>query len=127
MITDPIADFLTRIRNASRARHESVSVPYSKIKESIATILSEEGLLGEVKVVRNEKFPLLKMYLLPTHNTITLTRKSTPGLRKYVGQGDLRLVKSGYGVGIISTSKGLLTIEKAKEQGLGGEYICEAY
>lgn len=127
MITDPIADFLTRIRNASKARHEFVMIPYSKVKEQIANILSSEGFLGEVKIVRNEKFPQLKIYLLPTHTGLQLNRKSSPGLRRYVGAEELRPVKNGFGVGVISTSKGLLTIEQAKALGVGGEYICEVY
>lgn len=127
MITDPIADFLTRIRNASRARHEYVMIPFSKMKESLANLLCAEGFLGEVKIVRNEAFPQLKIYLLPTHTGIHLTRKSSPGLRKYVSTDSLRPVKNGFGVGIISTSKGVMTIEQAKALGVGGEYICEVY
>ncbi len=127
MITDPIADLLTRIRNASRARHEFVLIPYSKLKESLLAILLEEGFVSEVKVVRNEKFPQLKVFLIPENSSIELVRKSTPGRRLYVSCSDLRPVKSGYGIGILSTSKGLLTVEKAIEEGVGGEYICEVY
>jgi len=127
MITDPIADLLTRIRNASRARHEFVLIPYSKIKESLVAVLASEGFLGEVKVVRNEKFPQLKVFLIPENSGIELVRKSTPGRRSYLACSDLRPVKNGYGVGVVSTSKGLLTTEEALEKGLGGEYICEVY
>jgi small subunit ribosomal protein S8 len=127
MITDPIADLLTRIRNASRARHDFVFVPYSKLKESIVSILVDEGFLSEVKVVRNEKFPKLKIFLNPNNTGIMLVRKSTPGRRVYVSHSELRPVKSGYGIGIISTSKGVLTTEDAIEHGIGGEYICEVY
>ncbi len=127
MITDPIADLLTRIRNASRARHEFVLIPYSKMKESLVSLLASEGFLGEVKIVRNEKFPQLKIFLLPTHTGIELVRKSTPGRRAYKACSELRSVKNGYGVGIVSTSKGLLTTEKAIEEGVGGEYVCEVY
>jgi len=127
MITDPIADLLTRIRNASRAKHEFVLIPYSKIKESLVAVLASEGFLGEVKVVRNEKFPQLKVFLIPKNFGIELVRKSTPGRRLYLGCSDLRPVKNGYGIGVVSTSRGLLTTEKALEEGLGGEYICEVY
>ncbi len=127
MITDPIADLLTRIRNASRAKHEFVLIPYSKLKESLVAVLAAEGFIGEVKVVRNEKFPQLKVFLIPQNSGIELVRKSTPGRRSYSSCVDLRPVKNGYGIGIVSTSKGLLTTEKAIEAGLGGEYICEVY
>lgn len=127
MITDPISDLLTRIRNASRARHDFVVIPYSKIKENIVTILNQEGFLGEVKVVRNEKFPQLKVYLIPENSGLNLDRKSTPGRRVYIPFSGLRSVRNGFGVGILSTSKGLLTVEKAQEAGVGGEYICEVY
>ncbi len=127
MITDPVADLLTRIRNASRAKHEFVLIPYSKIKESLVAVLASEGFLGEVKIVRNEKFPQLKVFLIPENSGIELVRKSTPGRRAYVSCSELRPVKNGYGVGIVSTSKGLLTTEKAIEAGLGGEYVCEVY
>lgn len=127
MITDPIADLLTRIRNASRAKHEFVLIPYSKIKESLVAVLSAEGFIGEVKVVRNQKFPQLKAFLIPENSAIELVRKSTPGRRSYKACSDLRPVKNGYGIGIVSTSKGLFTTEKAIEEGLGGEYICEVY
>lgn len=127
MITDPIADLLTRIRNASRAKHEFVLIPYSKMKESLVALLSSEGFIGEVKVVRNEKFPQLKLFLIPENSGIELVRKSTPGRRAYVACSELSPIKNGYGIGIVSTSKGLLTTEKAIEEGIGGEYICEVY
>lgn len=127
MVTDPIADLLTRIRNASRARHESVSAPYSRLKEDILHILSREGFVGEIKVVRNKTFPELKVYLLPQNKEISLVRKSTPGRRMYLSVAQLRPVKNGFGIGVLSTSKGLLTVEDAIDQGVGGEYICEVY
>lgn len=127
MITDPIADFLTRLRNASRAGHSSVSVPYSKLKEKIASIFVREGFFQELKVVRSGKFPELKLYIKEENAGISLVRKSTPGLRVYLSSSDLRPVKNGFGLGLISTSKGLLTIEEAQKEGIGGEYICEVY
>lgn len=127
MITDPIADLLTRVRNASRAKHEFVIIPYSKLKESLVTILSEEGFVGEIKIVRSGQFPQLKVFLIPENSGIQLLRKSTPGGRSYLPCSQLRPVKNGYGIGIVSTSKGLLTTEKCLEQGIGGEYLCEVY
>jgi len=127
MITDPIADFLTRLRNASRAGHTSVSVPYSKLKEKIAKIFVKEGFFQELKIVRNEKFPELKLYIKEDNADIALVRKSSPGLRVYLSASDLRPVKNGFGLGVVSTSKGLLTIEEAQKEGIGGEYICEVY
>jgi len=127
MITDPIADFLTRLRNASRAGHTSVSVPYSQLKERIAKIFVREGFFQELKIVRNEKFPELKLYIKEENSGIELVRKSSPGLRVYLSSSELRPVKNGFGLGLISTSKGLLTIEEAQKEGIGGEYICEVY
>ena len=127
MITDPIADFLTRIRNASRAGCSSVEIPYSKIKEQISKILIREGIFQELKIVRSGKFPELKLYLKDGDAGISLIRKSTPGRRLYLSVGELRPVKRGFGVGVISTSKGLLTIEEAIADGIGGEYVCEVY
>ncbi len=127
MITDPIADFLTRVRNASRAGHNSVSAPHSHLKERIARILVREGFFQEVKIVRSGKFPELKLYLKEGNKDIALVRKSTPGLRRYLSVSDLRPVKNGFGLGLVSTSKGLLTIEEAQKEGIGGEYVCEVY
>jgi small subunit ribosomal protein S8 len=127
MITDPIADLLTRIRNASCARKNSVLIPYSQFKEKISKILLREGIFQEVKVVRNGKFPELKIYLKDADFGLTLVRKSTPGRRVYLSCSDIRPVKNGFGVGIFSTSKGLLTAEEAKSEGVGGEYVCEVY
>lgn len=127
MITDPIADLLTRIRNASRARHEFVLIPYSKMKESLVNILHEEGFVGESKVVRNSQFPQLKVFLLAGNTNIQLVRKSSPGRRKYISCASIRPVKNGFGIGIVSTSKGVLTTDRAVEEGVGGEYICEVY
>ena len=127
MTTDPIADFLTRVRNASRAGHNFVTAPHSQLKEKIARIFVREGFFQEVKVVRSGKFPELKLYLKEGNSGITLTRKSSPGLRVYLSASDLRPVKNGFGLGLLSTSKGLLSIEEAQQAGIGGEYICEVY
>jgi len=127
MNTDPIADLLTRIRNASRAGHESLTIPYSRLKEEIVQILSKRGFVGAVKIVRDQGFSLIRVYLLPTQKNISLIRKSKPGRRLYVSHKEIRPVKNGYGVGIISTSKGVITSEDSLREGIGGEYLCEVF
>ena len=127
MNTDPIADFLTRIRNAVRAGKKTVTIPHSKMKEGIAKILEEEGIVAKARVNRSGKFPELRITF---HEHVTpqeLVRISKPGQRIYKKAEDLRSVKSGYGISILTTSRGLLTGEKAKQLGIGGEILCEIY
>jgi small subunit ribosomal protein S8 len=104
-----------------------VSVPHSQLKERIAKIFVREGFFQELKIVRNEKFPELKLYIKEGNSDIALIRKSSPGLRVYLSASELRPVKNGFGLGLLSTSKGLLSIEEAQKEGIGGEYICEVY
>jgi small subunit ribosomal protein S8 len=125
MYTDPIADLLTRIRNASRAGHSSCSVPYSKIKEEVLKILAEKKFIVKYAKVE-EKFTELEVTLQDTKD-LTLRRLSTPGQRIYVKKDELKPIRSGLGLRIISTSKGLMSTEDAKKQNLGGELICEVY
>jgi len=127
MHTDPIADLLTRIRNASRARHEITSVPYSKIKENILKILKNKGFIADYTVEEEGKFKVLEITLKEELANINLKRVSKPGQRIYLKRGELRPVKSGIGMSIISTSKGLMTNSEARRQNLGGELICEIY
>lgn len=127
MNTDPIADLLTRIRNASRARHEYVLVPHSRVKEDIVELLLQEGFVEKIRQVQDLKFPHLKIYLNPEFRNIELKRKSSPGRRMYLSHAQIRPVRNGYGIGIYSTSKGIVTDKKAKEEGIGGEYICEVF
>lgn len=127
MNTDPIADLLTRIRNASRARHEYVMVPASRLKEDILEILSKEGFVDKIRHVQDQKIPQLKVYLNPEFQNIELTRKSSPGRRLYISHAQIRPVRNGYGIGIYSTSQGLMTDDEAKKAGIGGEYICEVF
>ncbi|MEI7511659.1 MAG: 30S ribosomal protein S8 [Candidatus Peregrinibacteria bacterium] len=127
MNTDPIADLLTRIRNASRARHEFVMVPHSRFKEDIIEILLREGFVEKVRHVQDQKFPQLKIYLSPELRNIQLKRRSSPGRRLYVQNAEIRPVRNGYGIGVYSTSQGLLTDQEAKKAGVGGEYICEVF
>jgi small subunit ribosomal protein S8 len=128
-ISDPIADMLTRIRNATMARHSQVAMPSSKMREEIAKILKEEGFIQDYEILPG-KFPSLLIHLKYTRErrarpVITgLNRISKPGRRTYVGHQDIPRVRSGLGISILSTSKGLMTGEQARRQGIGGEIIC---
>lgn len=132
---DPIADMLTRVRNAQRAGHSSVALPYSKMKHVLATILESEGFVGEVKEVKGEKFSELVIALkysqiTPTKRTPAIneiTRVSKEGCRIYVQSNQIKKVKNGYGIAIISTSQGVMTGGQAYSKGLGGEYICKVW
>lgn len=132
---DPIADMLTRIRNAQRAGHREVSLPYSKMKYMIATILEAEGFVESVKEVKGERFSELVIGLKynqvsPTKRTPAIneiTRVSKEGCRIYVQNNQIKKVKNGYGIAIISTSQGVMTGGQAFAKGLGGEYICKVW
>jgi len=130
-ITDPIADLLTRVRNAQMAGHEVVSVPASKIKIGIAHLLKEEGYIRAYKCIRDRKQGTLKMALKYRDDgrpvIQSLVRKSSPGCRWYTGSGDIPYVKNGFGIGILSTSQGLMTDRQARKLNIGGEYICAVY
>jgi len=125
MNTDPIADFLTRIRNAARAGKKTVSIPHSKIKMGIAEILEKTGFVKKARVDRTGKFPEIRLELSENHPNISLTRVSKPGLRVYKSAADFHPVKNGFGIAIVSTSRGLLTTDEAKKLGVGGEVLCE--
>ena len=128
VLSDPIADFLTRLRNASRAGNESFTAPYSRMKGEIARILAEEGYIWNYEVDTSGKFPDLKVkvkYSDAGRPVITdLKRVSRPGLRKYVGVDGIPPVLGGLGISIVSTSKGLMTGHKARRQKLGGELLA---
>lgn len=126
MNTDPIADLLTRIRNASNARLLSCNMPYSKIKENILKILQEKKFIAKYEVSEEGPFPELSV-TLDEKRDITLQRMSKPGQRLYVKKAELKPLRSGLGIRIISTSKGLMTSEEAIKQNLGGEILCEIY
>ncbi|MFY9691199.1 MAG: 30S ribosomal protein S8 [Candidatus Acidiferrales bacterium] len=131
MTTDPIADMLTRIRNAVRAKHARVDLPSSKLKIEIARILKEEGYLTNYKVVEEKGKKTLRVFLRYTpdrHGVITdLKRVSRPGSRRYVGKTDIRAVVGGMGIAIVSTPRGLMTGHSARKQGVGGELLCEVW
>lgn len=128
MYTDPIADLLTRIRNAISAHHEKVNVPHSKLKENIVKVMKEKGFIEDYRSTEEEKGKKqLEILLKEDRKDLTLRRKSKPGQRMYVKKSDLKLVKSGLGILILSTSKGVMTNIEAHKQNLGGEIICEIY
>jgi small subunit ribosomal protein S8 len=127
-VTDPIADMLTRIRNAIMARHDFVLVPASKTKLSIARILKEEGFISDYEVLRGKPHRVIKLHLKYDEQSKPiisgLERVSKPGLRVYVGQKEIPRVYGGLGVAIISTPKGVITGKQAWHQGIGGEILC---
>ena len=127
-MTDPIADMLTRIRNANNAGHKSVEIPASKEKKAIAAILLEEGYIKKYDVIDDGKQGVIKITLKYGEEKARviagLKRISKPGLRVYVGKEDVPKVLNGLGIAIISTSKGVLTDKAARKAGVGGEVIC---
>jgi small subunit ribosomal protein S8 len=131
MTTDPIADMLTRIRNAVRAKHARVDLPSSKLKIEIARILKEEGYLTNFKVMEEKGKKTLRVFLRYTpdrRGVITdLRRVSRPGSRRYVGKTDIRAVVGGMGIAIVSTPRGLMTGHAARKEGVGGELLCEVW
>lgn len=131
MVTDPIADMLTRIRNASLVRHRRVSVPYSKLKEAVAKILVDEGFISGYSVTDEAPQPNLVMGMKYTgkgNPVITgLERVSKPGRRIYLGYRDIPWVRSGLGVAIVSTPKGVMTGRQARREQVGGEILCNVW
>lgn len=128
VMSDPIADMLTRIRNANTVRHETVEIPASKIKREIAEILKQEGFVRDAEYVEDNKQGIIRLFLKYGQNNervITgLRRISKPGLRVYAKSGELPRVLGGLGIAIISTSKGLMTDKAARQARSGGEVIC---
>lgn len=130
-MTDPIADMLTRVRNALKARHKEVSMPCSKVKEEILTLLKEEGYINDYKTVEEDGRKALKVELKygPANRSVIteLKRVSKPGRRVYVASIEIPHILGGLGVAILSTSKGIVTDKKAKKLGVGGELICTVF
>ena len=127
-ITDPIADMLTRIRNASSSKHDSVTVPSSKIKLAIAKILNDEGYIAGYELVEDDKQGIIKINLKYGANKTSvisgLKRVSKPGLRVYANKEELPKVLKGLGIAIISTSKGIMTDKEARKLNVGGEVLA---
>ena len=131
MMTDPVADMLTRIRNAIRARHEHVRIPASNTKREIARILREEGYVKSAEPIEDGPqggIDIELKYVDGEEAAITgIQRVSKPGCRIYCGKGDLPRILNGLGVAIISTSRGVLTDRQCREHGVGGEVLCEVW
>jgi len=127
-VTDPIADMLTRIRNANMASHEFVLLPWSKMKIAITKILKEEGFIKDYEVIRGKPVRIIKLHLKYMDKKqpaiAGLKRVSKPGLRVYVQRSEIPRVYGGLGIAILSTSKGVMTGQKAWKQSLGGELLC---
>jgi small subunit ribosomal protein S8 len=130
-MTDPIADMLTRIRNAGGARFDKVDIPASRMKISLAKILKEEGFIKNYKVIKDSRQGILRVYLKYNEKQLPLIqglrRVSKPGRRVYAGQAELPRVQGGLGVAVISTSQGVVTDRQARKLEVGGEVLCEIW
>jgi small subunit ribosomal protein S8 len=130
-LTDPVADFLTRIRNSIRARHQKLDVPASKLKAEIARILKDEGYIANYKATEESGQKIIRVYLkYGTNNEAAirdLQRVSRPGCRVYVGRDEIRRVQGGLGISIMTTPKGVMTGRQARREGVGGEILCEVW
>ncbi len=130
-MTDPIADLLTRLRNATREKHEKTEIPASRLKANVIRVLKEEGYIKNFRLIREEGRPVIKVYLKYTESGMSviqgLRRVSRPGLRKYSGYETFPRPLSGAGISIISTSQGVTTGNKARAQKVGGEILCEVW
>jgi small subunit ribosomal protein S8 len=132
MFTDPLADYLTRIRNASSAGHRVVEIPASNLKKEVTKILFDQGYILSYKFEENEVQGIIKIALKYDRFTKEpvikkIQRISTPGLRKYAGSGDMPRVLNGLGIAIVSTSHGVMTSKQAKRDNVGGEVLCYVY
>ena len=132
MVTDPIADFLTRIRNGQMAQHRIVEIPASNLKKNMTEILYKKGYILKYKFEDDNKQGVIKIAL--KYDPITkepavrgLDRISRPGLRRYAKPSEIRRVKNGLGIAIVSTSKGVMTDKEAKANNVGGEVLCQVY
>jgi small subunit ribosomal protein S8 len=130
-VTDPIADFLTCVRNAVRAKHRKVDVPATKVKTELARVLLRERFINNFKVIEDSRQGILRIYLkyaAEDQPVITgIRRSSTPGRRMYVGKHEIPKVMGGLGTSIVSTSRGLMTDREARDAGLGGELVCQVW
>lgn len=129
-MTDPIADLLTRIRNAASAHHKTVDVPASNLKENIATILKEQGYIADCHRLAEGPQGMLRLtlrYVNGKPSVTNLHRVSRPGLRRYAGAGELPRVQNGLGISIVSTSQGVMTDKEARRRKIGGEILCQIW
>ena len=129
--TDPVADFLTRIRNGIKARQQKIDAPASKLKTEIARILKEEGYIANYKATEEDGKKIIRVYLKygPDNQGVIshVQRVSRPGCRVYVGKDEIPRVLGGLGINILTTPKGVMTGRQARKQGLGGEVLCEVH
>jgi small subunit ribosomal protein S8 len=130
-ITDPIADLLTRIRNAGKAKFSSVDVPGSKLKMEIVKILKDEGFIRNYKFLKDGKQGILRIYLKYGSGQKSvifgMKRISTPGRRMFIGSKDIKPVYNGMGIAILSTSRGVMTDARARKENVGGELLCNIW
>jgi len=130
-MSDPLADMLTRIRNAGKAKHKSVDIPGSQIKTALAGVLKEEGFIKNFKFIKDNKQGILRIYLKyegdDRHVIYGIKRVSKPSRRVYVGSSDVKTVLNGLGISVLSTSNGLITDRQAVKQNVGGEVLCEIW
>ena len=127
MVTDPIADMLTRLRNVAMARHDSVMVPASRMKLAVAKILKEEGFITDYSLVKGEPQRMIKImlkYIDKQTAFLGLEKVSKPGMRVYTGKREIPRVYGGLGIAVMSTSKGIMTGQEAWKKNLGGEILC---
>lgn len=130
MITDPVADMLTRIRNALKVERMIVDIPFSRLKKEIVEVMKREGYIREYEVIENKPYNLIRIRLgfSPSECAIqSIKRISKPGRRCYCGPADLKPVLNGLGIRILSTNKGIISDREAKEQNVGGEILCEIW
>ena len=131
MMTDPIADMLTRIRNATQVRRKSVDIPYSKVKKAVADVLKREGFVGDCQASEEGGRGLIRVYL--KYNRLgepviqTIQRESKPGRRVYRNVGELKPVLRGIGIAVVSTPKGILSDRECRQEKVGGEVLCSIW
>ncbi len=130
-MTDPIADMLTRIRNALKASHEMVDIPISKLKVNVTKVIKSEGYIRNFKIVSDGQHRLIRIYLKYDENGVPiiggLKRVSKPSCRVYAGYEDVPKVLNGFGINVVSTSKGLMTDRQARKSNVGGEVLCSVW
>ena len=127
MNTDPIADLLTRIRNAVRARQLKTVAPYSKAKVTILEVMKKRHFIEDYKVIKDNRFDEIEIVFNSELTSINLKRISKPGQRIYLKKTEIKPVLNGYGISILSTPKGVMTGDDARKAGLGGEYLCQVW
>jgi small subunit ribosomal protein S8 len=130
-LTDPIADMLTRVRNAGKAKFNSVDIPGSKMKTELARVMKEQGYIRNYKFIKDGKQGILRVYLKyaddQSHVIQEIHRVSKPSRRVYVGAGNVKSFYNGMGISVLSTSKGVLTDKQARKENVGGEVVCNIF